>query len=155
MYTFAKRRSVCAIAALTMLCAACIVPGVGRAEEPPPFSPPGSFTAGGHFAHRDGATLYRAICQGCHMPDARGASGAGMYPALAANVRLASADYPVVTVLGGRNGMPSFADYLDDAQVAEVVNFVRSHFDNHYADTVTADAVAKLRAHPSSPGASP
>lgn len=131
--------------------AMAILCGIGAApshagDELPPFSPPGSFTAGGQFSHRDGATLYRAICQGCHMPDAQGAQGAGMYPALAANVRLASADYPVVTVLRGRHGMPPFGDYLSNAQVAEVVNYVRSHFDNHFADALTAADVAKLRA---------
>jgi mono/diheme cytochrome c family protein len=115
------------------------------AQEPPPFSPPGNFLNGGHFAHRDGATLFRAVCQGCHMADAKGAVGAGSYPALAANPKLASAAYPAITVLHGRHGMPPFADYLDDAQVAEVVNYVRSHFDNHYADALSADDIKKLR----------
>ena len=117
-----------------------------RADEPPPFSPPGSFTDTGHFAHQDGATLFRAICQGCHMADARGAQGAGMYPALAANPKLASAAYPALTVLQGRRGMPAFAENLSDQQVAEVVNYVRGHFDNHFADSVTPGDVARLRA---------
>ena len=73
-------------------------------------------------------------------------SGAGMYPALAANPKLASAAYPALTVLQGRRGMPGFADSLSDDQVAEVVNYVRSHFDNHYADSMTPDDVARLRA---------
>lgn len=136
-------------AARFALLAVALLPACVRGQEPPPFSPPGSFTAGGHFSHKDGATLYRAICQGCHMADARGAQGAGMYPALAANVRLASAAYPIATVLSGRRGMPPFADYLSDEQIAEVVNYVRSHFDNHYADAVTPGDVARLR--PSTP----
>ena len=115
-------------------------------DEPPPFSPPGSFVAPGQFAHKDGATLFRAVCQACHMADARGAEGAGMYPALAGNAKLASAAYPALTVLNGRHGMPPFGDYLSDTQIAEVVNFVRTHFDNHYADALTAADVAKLRA---------
>lgn len=119
--------------------------GLAADVEPPPFSPPGSFVAPGQFAHKDGATLFRAVCQGCHMPDARGAQGAGMYPALAGNAKLASAAYPALTVLNGRHGMPPFGYYLSDAQVAEVVNFVRSHFDNHYTDALTAADVAKLR----------
>jgi len=114
-------------------------------DEPPPLSPAGSFFAPGQFVHRDGATLFRAICQGCHMPDARGAQGAGMYPALAGNAKLASAAYPVLTVLNGRRAMPPLGVYLADAQVAEVVNFVRTHFDNHYTDAVTPADVAKLR----------
>ncbi len=41
--------------------------------------------------------------------------------------------------------MPAFAGYLTDAQVAEVVNYVRTHFDNHYTDALTADDIKKLR----------
>ena len=118
---------------------------VVRADEPPPFSPPGSFTDMGHFAHQDGATLFRAICQGCHMADAKGAVGAGYYPALAGNQKLASATYPALVVLKGRHGMPAFGDYLSDAQVVEVVNYVRSHFGNQYPDALTPAEVAKLR----------
>ena len=128
------------------------------ADESPVFSPPGAqgaLAARGQFVQRDGAALYRAICQGCHMPDARGAGGAGMYPALAANPKLASAAFPVLTVLGGRRGMPGFADSLSDEQVAEVVNYVRGHFDNRYADTITAEEVARLRTSLTSVGRSP
>ena len=124
-------------------------PGVpGAQNDEPPLSPPGALFGAGQFAHQDGATLYRAICQGCHMPDARGAIGAGFYPALAANSKLASAPYPVLTVLNGRRNMPALGGYLSDAQVAEVVNFVRSHFGNAYADSVSAADVTKLRAPP-------
>jgi mono/diheme cytochrome c family protein len=122
------------------------LPALALDDEPPPLSPPGSFFEPGQFVHHDGATLYRAICQGCHMPDARGAEGAGRYPALAANPKLASAPYPTLTVLHGRRGMPALGIFLSDAQVAEVVNFVRSHFGNQYTDPVTAADVAKLRA---------
>jgi len=129
------------------------------AGEPVVFSPPpsqgGALGPRGHFVQSDGAALYRAICQGCHMPDARGARGAGMYPALAANPKLASAAFPVLTVLGGRRGMPGFADSLSDDQVAEVVNYVRSHFDNRFADGVTSADVARLRASLTSAGKSP
>ena len=117
-------------------------------DEPPPLSPPGMFFAPTHFRHEDGATLFRAVCQGCHMPDARGAQGAGMYPALAANPRLASATYPATVILHGRHGMPPFAGYMSDAQVAAVVNYVRSHFGNTFADAITASEVAALRARP-------
>jgi mono/diheme cytochrome c family protein len=121
-----------------------LVPAV-MADEPPPFSPPGSFTDLGHFAHQDGATLFRAICQGCHMADAKGAVGAGYYPALAANPKLSSAAYPTLVVLKGRHGMPAFGDYLTDAQVVAVVNYVRNNFGNHYDDALTQSDVARLR----------
>ena len=134
-------RNLASLLALA-LCAPAVV---SADEEPPPFSPPGSFTDLGHFAHQDGATLFRAICQGCHMPDAKGAVGAGYYPALAGNQKLASATYPALVVLKGRHGMPAFGDHLSDAQVVEVVNYVRSHFGNQYPDALTPAEVAKLR----------
>jgi len=97
------------------------------------------------FDERDGEALYRSVCQGCHMPDGRGASGAGTYPALASNPKAASADYLALVVLNGRRNMPSFAPSLDDAQVAEVVTYVRTHFGNAYAAPFTAAQVARLR----------
>ncbi len=84
------------------------------------------------------------------MPDARGARGAGYYPPLAANPKLASATFAAASVLNGWLGMPSFADLMTDAQVAEVVNYVRSHFENHYDDRLTADDIQRLRSAPPS-----
>jgi cytochrome c5 len=138
------RRIACAT--VLVIAAGCGFAAAAGDDEPPPLSPPGMFFAPTHFRHEDGATLFRAVCQGCHMPDARGAQGAGMYPALAANPRLASASYPVGVILHGRHGMPPFAGYMSDAQVAAVVNYVRSHFGNAFGDAVTADDVAKQRA---------
>ena len=51
--------------------------------------------------------------------------------------------------------MPAFGDYLTDAQVAEVVNYVRSHFGNRYANPITPSEVARLRASLAPGGASP
>lgn len=98
------------------------------------------------FAADDGEQVYRKICQACHMPDGKGAQGAGAYPSLAENARLAAALYPVQIVLNGRNGMPPFQRFLDDAQVAAVVNYVRTSFGNHYTDNVSADDVKEMRA---------
>jgi mono/diheme cytochrome c family protein len=96
-------------------------------------------------AHVTGEQIFTHICQGCHMPDAKGAIGAGHYPALAANPKLASGAYPAVMVMNGRGGMPSFAMLLNDQQVADVVNYVRTHFGNHYTDALTADQVKAFR----------
>jgi mono/diheme cytochrome c family protein len=98
-----------------------------------------------HFDEQDGESLYQGVCQGCHMDQGQGAHGAAAYPALRSNPRLAAAAYPVYNILHGRNGMPPVGKYMDDAQVAAVVNYVRSHFDNHYTDQVTADDVKRLR----------
>ncbi len=93
----------------------------------------------------DGPAIYRRICQGCHMPDGKGAEGAGRYPALAGNPRLAASTYPVHVVLNGFHGMPPFAAYLDDAQVAAVVNHVRTSFGNNFRDPVNPEDVMNLR----------
>ena len=98
------------------------------------------------FASQDGATLYRTICQGCHMSDAEGATGAATYPALAHDPTLAAAAYPVYAIIQGRNAMPSFAAYLSDAQVAAVVNYLRTHFGNDYKDAVSPALASTARA---------
>ena len=131
--------------ALLSVLLACVATELHADEPPPPFSPRVT-TFFSPFAHKDGATIFRAVCQGCHMPDAKGATGAGTYPALAANPKLAAAAYPALTVLKGRHGMPAFGEYLTDAQVAEIVNYVRTHFDNHYIDALGAEDIKKLRA---------
>jgi mono/diheme cytochrome c family protein len=102
-------------------------------------------SSGGGFSEQDGESLYRASCQACHMSQGEGASGAGRYPPLANNARLASATYPVINVLHGRDGMPGFAGYMSDQQIAMVVNYARTHFGNNYPDAVTPDDVKKLR----------
>jgi len=114
------------------------------------------------LAHASGARIYRHICQACHMADAEGAVGAGHFPALARDPRLASAAYMTAIVLNGRADMPAFRprpDYtglealdhvtLSDAQIAAVINFVRSHFGNRYRDRVTAAEVKAVRARTS------
>ncbi len=91
-----------------------------------------------------GAAVYQHVCQGCHMPGGVGAVGAGRFPALAGNAHLAAARYPVAMVLRGNGGMPWFNGTLDDAQIAAVVNYVRSNFGNHYTDQVTPAEVASM-----------
>jgi mono/diheme cytochrome c family protein len=105
----------------------------------------GTFSSNRRFVPKDGDVLYRSICQGCHMPDGMGAVGAGMYPRLAGNERLQNAGYPVFIVINGLRGMPAFSTYLDDQQVAAVVNYVRTHFGNDYTDEVSPDTVKNVR----------
>jgi mono/diheme cytochrome c family protein len=97
------------------------------------------------FTATDGQTLYSSICQGCHMSDAKGAHGAGMFPALGRNPKLVSATYPAYVLLNGLHGMPSFANDLDDVQIASVANFVVTHFGNKAKSLTTAEAVKALR----------
>lgn len=86
---------------------------------------------------KDGADIYRTYCQACHMADAKGAVGAGMFPALANNARLGTAQYAVYLIAKGKGGMPYFTDSLTPAQIADVTNYIRTHFGNSYKDGVT------------------
>jgi len=85
-----------------------------------------------------GQKVYVEVCQACHMADARGAVGAGQITGLAANANLESADYPIAIVTGGKGPMPWFRGSLSDEQIADVVNYVRSHFGNAYSDKISA-----------------
>ena len=110
------------------------------------------------LTHADGEAIFHAICQGCHMPDAKGAIGAGTYPALVNNPKLASPQYMAAVILFGRHDMPSFVErpaahgnffkdtMLTDEQIAEVIHYVRTHFGNHYTNGITAADVAAM--HP-------
>jgi mono/diheme cytochrome c family protein len=103
------------------------------------------FSTGATFDEHTGETLYAGICQGCHMANAKGAAGAGRYPALANNPKLEAAGYPLTVVLHGLNGMPPVGQMMSDAQVAQVVNYVRTHFGNNYTDAVKPEDVKPLR----------
>ena len=107
---------------------------------------PGAFSSSPfRFTHQDGEAIYRNVCAGCHMPDGRGAIGAGAYPALTRNAKLEAAGYPVLLVVNGRKAMPAFGRQLDDSQVAAVVNFIRGNFGNAYTDRINADDVKAAR----------
>lgn len=103
-----------------------------------------------------GAEIYQSICQGCHMPDGKGAIGAGHYPALAGDGSLVSAQFMAMTLLEGRRNMPAFGGTgnvdlffvvptLNDEQIAAVINYVRSSFGNHFKGRITAAEVKALR----------
>jgi mono/diheme cytochrome c family protein len=92
----------------------------------------------GQFGETSGEAMYRRVCAACHMPDAKGAEGAGRYPALAANPRLAAGGYPLSVLMHGLNGMPPIGQMMSDQQAADVVNYLRSHFGNRYRDAVSA-----------------
>ncbi len=103
---------------------------------------------GGRYQQQTGADLFKGICQGCHMPDAKGAVGAGAYPALANNIHLAAAVYPINVVVNGQRAMPPFGEGLSDEQIANVLNYVRTNFGNHYKDVITPAAVKSARRAP-------
>jgi mono/diheme cytochrome c family protein len=96
------------------------------------------FSNPARFMPQSGEALYADICQGCHMPGGVGAVGAGTYPALARNPKLAAAGYVLSLVINGRKGMPPFGGLLTDQQIAAVVTYVRTHFGNEFSEEVTA-----------------
>lgn len=132
------RTSISAIVALTLLSATTAVGqdnATGRR----------TFSSGYRFVEMTGEELFANVCQGCHMPDATGASGAGTYPSLAGNKNLEAGSYPLFLVINGRRGMPAFGDMMTDGQVAAVVNYLRTHFGNNYQDAVTTRDVQDAR----------
>jgi len=97
------------------------------------------------FTEQGGEALYKNICQGCHMPNAMGGVGAGAYPALAKNPKLEVAGYPISVVVDGQKAMPAFGPMLSDQQIADVINYVRTHFGNNYKDAVKPADVKAAR----------
>ena len=116
-----------------------------------------AFTVAGTAAHADepgpggtkvprpvtGEQIYTAVCQACHMPDAKGATGAATIPALAKNPVLSSSEYLLMIITHGRGAMPSLSGTLDATQIAAVATHVRTHFGNAYRQPVT---VAEVKA---------
>jgi mono/diheme cytochrome c family protein len=107
--------------------------------------PQGSLSPGFRFTEASGEQLFVSVCQGCHMPDGNGATGAGNYPALGGDKNLESSGYPVYVVVRGQRAMPPIGSMMSDDQVAAVVNYVRTHFGNQYRDAVTAEDVKRIR----------
>jgi mono/diheme cytochrome c family protein len=98
-----------------------------------------------NFTQTDGEDLYMTACSGCHGERGGGAYGAANYPALAANARLGTARYPVNLMIEGNGAMPSFAEWLDDEQVAAIATYIRTNMGNSYPEPVTAEDVARMR----------
>ncbi|HLZ05517.1 MAG TPA: cytochrome c [Bradyrhizobium sp.] len=104
-----------------------------------------TFSSGYRFVEMSGEEIYDNVCRGCHMADGKGATGAGSYPSLATNPNLEQAGYPVTLIIHGRRAMPPFGDMMNDAQIAAVVNYLRTHFGNNYSDVVTEQEVSEAR----------
>jgi mono/diheme cytochrome c family protein len=113
----------------------------GQARDPGP----SAMGRPGDYSFQGGAAVYSHICQDCHMADAKGAVGAGSYPALARDPKLAEAGYPLAVILHGQKAMLPLGGLLSDQQIADVVNYIRSHFGNNYRDTITAAEVKAQR----------
>lgn len=112
----------------------------------------------------DGAQVFADQCIGCHQENGAGTQD---FPPLAGNHDLFLApNFPVVVVLHGMKGpvdvegkhfdneMPSF-DFLADAEIAAVVDYVRSSWGNDAlasgVEPVATDAVASARSKAMTP----
>jgi mono/diheme cytochrome c family protein len=118
-----------------------------RADDVPTKS--AAMSHGWVFGEQGGADLFQNICAACHQADAKGAVGAGVYPSLVADKNLASSDFMLAVLLDGLKDMPPVGGMMSDAQIADVINYVRTHFGNAYSDVIsTADVAAARRAAP-------
>jgi mono/diheme cytochrome c family protein len=111
--------------------------------------------AAGQSGTASGLALYRDHCERCHEAD--GGGKGHDYPPLAGNPLVTSDDAinPIRLVLHGGvapttalnprpYSMPSFADRLDDEEVAAVINHVRNSWNNQ-GSAVSRDDVRELR----------
>jgi mono/diheme cytochrome c family protein len=130
---------------MTMLAAPLLVSCMAQAQSTGPSASEPPLSAGFGFIEKSGEQLFASVCRGCHMSDGKGAAGAGTYPSLAGDENLANSGYPIDVVVNGQRGMPPFGSMMSNDQVAAVVNYLRTHFDNGYRDEVTADEVKAVR----------
>ena len=101
---------------------------------------------GRSFDEPDGASLYAHVCAACHQAEGEGASGAGSYPALKGDERLASTDYLIGVLLGGQHAMPALGRAMSDTQLVDLINYVRQTFVGAIDDPATAERTAAARA---------
>jgi mono/diheme cytochrome c family protein len=130
---------------LTAAALLSLMPQATLAQSAADISADHTFSTGFKFAEQSGESLYKSVCQACHMPNGEGAIGAGSYPSLANDPTLGNYGYPVYVVVFGKRAMPSFGDMMSNDQVAAIVNYLRTHFGNSYSDKVTAEEVQAMR----------
>ena len=101
-----------------------------------------------------GAKLYIDNCSGCHQSSGRGVTG--VIPPLAGNpVVMAAQPNNIIKVMirgiqmrDGYIPMPSFASRLNDQEIVEITNYVRSSWGNGATPNTTKALVEKIRANP-------
>ena len=109
-----------------------------------------------HVDLANGAALYATRCAACHQPT--GAGMAGAFPPLKGDAVVLNADpsKQIDTVLHGLQGqtvggvayatpMPPFANLLNDAEIADIINHERSSWGNQ-GKQITASEVKARRA---------
>jgi mono/diheme cytochrome c family protein len=109
-----------------------------------------------------GASIYRSKCSFCHQPNGLGVGRS--YPPLAGS-ELVTGDAAMLAriIINGMQGpvvvkgtkydntMPGWRNYLPPADIAEVINYVRSSWGNHASVVTTAFVDSLQRATASQP----
>jgi cytochrome c6 len=98
-----------------------------------------------------GEAIYLDACAGCHMNDGSGVQG--VYPQLNNNPFVTADDPGPVTrvVITGRGGMPTFHNILEVEEIAAVVSYIRSGWNNN-ADFVSVEEVTEVWEDTGMPG---
>jgi cytochrome c oxidase cbb3-type subunit 2 len=117
-------------------------------------APVGAASPAGGYDLAKGASLYTANCSACHQANGEGLPGA--FPALKGNgvVNDADATQHIHVVLHGLQAtpvggvvyggvMPPFAATLNDAQVADIIDYERSSWGNHGKPAIAAQVAAE------------
>jgi mono/diheme cytochrome c family protein len=129
-----------------------------------PNAPPTPTSPGQQAAAPDGRAVYERNCAACHGAEGRGQPG--YFPPLARNPDLKDSVVPVLVVLHGMSGtievdghtyegsMPPFG-HLSNAEIAEVLNFVRGAWPGPMQApapaSITQEDVARQREHTMTP----
>ena len=116
----------------------------------------GATSAAGGYDAVKGKALFTANCAACHQANGEGLPGA--FPPLKGNATVNNADAAahIRTILNGLQGanvggvaysspMPPFGGTLNDADIADIIDYERSSWGNH-GKMVTAEQVAAERA---------
>ena len=136
---------------LTLALSVILMSHAAQADEEVRSRPQAPLSMSFRFTETTGEELFASACQACHMPDGKGAVGAGTYPSLVQDSNLAAGGYPIYVVVRGQRAMPPIGAMMSDAQVAAVVNYVRTHFGNQYQDAVSAGVGGKRPFKPVGP----
>ena len=121
----------------------------GNEQDPPKSAPVARKLA--PEVEKHAAKLYADNCASCHQSNGQGV--AGSVPPVAGNPAVVAAKpFDVLAVVlqgiparGAIPAMPSFAGSLDDGDVADLANYVRTSFGNKAAPNATPEIVATWR----------
>lgn len=120
--------------------------------QPDPLPEPASEENDASVALSTGKSVYLAACAGCHGANGQGKPNVTVGLKGNSTVRNADAHNLIHVILAGldaktfpqgdRQSMPGFADALDDGQIAELANYLRTQWGGQKADIQPGDVGA-------------